>query len=192
LALVLTEFINGDDARVIQVGGGLGFGVEPLDVLPASELAGEDHLQGDEAVQPHLPGLVHHAHAATGNFLEELVVPEAPSADRGQPTLIARDQLCGVWVNIRSTSILLDSASGFVERGPKGASFLRRRRARVLMCRRLGGSYMVLSREERAQMVCKVRMLRKQRLPVYRHSAFDGPKIPSDQLIEFSWPAPMT
>ena len=42
----------------------------------------QDHLQGDDAVQADLPGLVDHAHAAAGDDLQQLVVAEV--ADTGQ------------------------------------------------------------------------------------------------------------
>ena len=42
----------------------------------AGEFPGQDHLQGHDAVQAHLPGPVDHAHAAAGDLVEQLVVAE--------------------------------------------------------------------------------------------------------------------
>ncbi len=44
-----------DDSRMVEVGGGLGLGVEAPDVGLIGELAGEDHFQGDLAVEANLP-----------------------------------------------------------------------------------------------------------------------------------------
>ena len=83
LALVLADLVDRHDAGVVEVAGGLGLGVEPLDVGLAGELPGQDHLQGHEAVEAHLPGLVDDAHAAAGDLAEDLVVAEVANACRG-------------------------------------------------------------------------------------------------------------
>ena len=69
--------------RMIEVGGGLGFGAEALHVGRRSQLARQDHLQGDDAIQADLPGLVDHAHAAAGDLLQQLVIAEV--ANRRAP-----------------------------------------------------------------------------------------------------------
>lgn len=75
-ALVLADLVDGDDVRVVEVGGGLGLGAEALDLGVAGEAAGENHLEGDGAVEADLPCPPHHAHAAARDFLEQLVVAE--------------------------------------------------------------------------------------------------------------------
>ena len=47
LALVLADLEDRHDARMVEVGGRLGLGVEALDVGLVGELAGEDHLERD-------------------------------------------------------------------------------------------------------------------------------------------------
>ena len=47
------------------------------------ELAGQDHLQGDDAVEADLPGPVDDAHAAAGDLLQQLVVAEVVSPLHG-------------------------------------------------------------------------------------------------------------
>ena len=80
LALVLADLVDRHDARVVEVGGGLGLGVEPPDVGLVGELAGEDHLERDGPVEADLPGLVDDAHAAAGDLADDLVVAEVADA----------------------------------------------------------------------------------------------------------------
>ena len=51
------------------------------------ELAGQDHLQGHDAVEADLPGLVDDAHAAAGDLLQQLVIAEVADGAqrRGNP-----------------------------------------------------------------------------------------------------------
>ena len=81
LALVLADLVDGHDARMIEVGGGLGLGVETFDVGFVGELAGEDHLERDGPVQADLARLEDDAHAAAGDLADDLVVAEV--ADPG-------------------------------------------------------------------------------------------------------------
>ena len=55
LALVLADLEDRHDAWMVEVGGGLGLGVEAFDVGLVGELAGEDHLERDGPVQADLP-----------------------------------------------------------------------------------------------------------------------------------------
>ena len=61
---------------MVEVGRRLGLGVEALDVGLVGELAGEDHLERDGAVEAHLPGPEDDAHAAAGDLADDLVVAE--------------------------------------------------------------------------------------------------------------------
>ncbi len=76
LAFVFADFVDGHDVRMVEVGGGLGFGMKTLHIGRRSQLARQDHLQGHDAVQADLPSFVHHAHAATGDFLQQFVIAE--------------------------------------------------------------------------------------------------------------------
>jgi len=49
---------------------------EALDVLLAGLRAGQEHLERHGPLQSPLAGLVHHAHAAAGDFLHQFVIPE--------------------------------------------------------------------------------------------------------------------
>ncbi len=74
LPLVFADLEDRHDARMIEIGRGLGFGMEPFDVGRRSQLARENHLHRDDAIERHLPGLEHHAHAAAGDLFQQLVV----------------------------------------------------------------------------------------------------------------------
>ena len=76
LALVDADFVDGDHARMAEVGGGFGFGLEAVYVGFGGQVAGQDHFDGDGAVEADLAGLVDDAHAALGDFFEQLVVAE--------------------------------------------------------------------------------------------------------------------
>ena len=83
LTLVLADLVDRHDPRMIEVGRRLGLGVEALDVGLVGELAGQDHLEGDGAVEADLPGLEDDAHAAAGDLADDLVVAEVADADGG-------------------------------------------------------------------------------------------------------------
>jgi hypothetical protein len=85
LAVVLADLVDGDDVGVVERGDGLGLPAEALALLGGGQLAREDHLEGDDAVERHLARLVHHPHPAAGDLFEQLVVAEAPH--RWQPVL---------------------------------------------------------------------------------------------------------
>ncbi len=76
MALVLAHVVDGHDGRVPQVGGGLGFVAEPLDVVRRSEQPGQQHLQRQEPAGRLLADLVDDAHAAAAELLEQLVAAE--------------------------------------------------------------------------------------------------------------------
>jgi hypothetical protein len=85
LVLVPADLVEGHDVGMVETGGDLGLGLEALDVGGGSELAGQDHLEGDETVEAHLPRLVDNAHAAAGDLLQQLVVAEITDAGAGRP-----------------------------------------------------------------------------------------------------------
>ena len=77
LPRVFAHFVDRHDAGMIELGRGLGFGAEPLNLPRRRQPAGQDHLQGDEAVERLLPRLEDDAHAALGNLPDQLIIPEA-------------------------------------------------------------------------------------------------------------------
>ena len=52
----------------------------------AGVAAGQDHLEGDDAVEPELAGLVDDAHAAAAQLAQDLVAGDATAAEGGGRT----------------------------------------------------------------------------------------------------------
>jgi hypothetical protein len=94
LPFVLPDLKDLDDRRMVQVGGGLSFGVEPPDLGLVGELAAEDHLEGHGPVEADLPGLEHYAHASAGHLSGDLVIAEG--ADTHQVRRIGIGSRAGV------------------------------------------------------------------------------------------------
>ena len=68
---MLADLVDLHDVGVLQPGDGLGLGAEAGQLLPSPACAaGQDHLEGDEAVEPDLPGLVDDAHAAAAQLAQ--------------------------------------------------------------------------------------------------------------------------
>ena len=74
----LGDLVDRHDIGVVQIGGELGFTEKSLSLLVAGHLPGEDHFQGDKPFDRHLPGLVHDAHAAARDLLQDLVLTDPP------------------------------------------------------------------------------------------------------------------
>src|SRR5262249_28832755 len=67
-ALVLADLVDLDDVRVLQPSDGLGFGLEPRQLIPGGSGARPDHLQGHQAAGPELAGLVNDAHTTVAQL----------------------------------------------------------------------------------------------------------------------------
>src|SRR5262245_34494225 len=63
-AVALADLVDLDDVRMLELGDGFGLATEAAALLGAGVGAGCYHLEGDQAIQADLPGLVDHAHAA--------------------------------------------------------------------------------------------------------------------------------
>src|SRR5262249_26436062 len=74
LALELTDFVDGYDARMIERGCRLGLGAEALQRLGGGHCARQDHLERDISVQRQLPGTEDYSHASMRNLLEQFIV----------------------------------------------------------------------------------------------------------------------
>ncbi len=83
LPLVLPDLENRHDPRVVELGGGLGLGVEAFDIAFIGELAGQDHLEGHGAVEADLAGPEDDAHAAAGQLPIDFVIAEVANAAAG-------------------------------------------------------------------------------------------------------------
>jgi hypothetical protein len=76
LALVVADFVDGDDVRMFKAGRGFGFGAEALHEFGRSQLAGQHYFERDDAVEADLAGFEDHAHAPAGDFLQQFVIAE--------------------------------------------------------------------------------------------------------------------
>jgi hypothetical protein len=79
-SLVLANLVDGYDVGMPQIchGGSLLF--ETRDGVVAREDAMQQHLDSDFAAKAQLPGAINDSHAAARNFVEQLVVSNAPFA----------------------------------------------------------------------------------------------------------------
>lgn len=79
LPLVLADFVDGNDIRVLKIGRSFRLGAKPLASRGRRPLTRENHFQRDEPVQAQLSCFVDDSHAAVGDFFEDLVVAEQAS-----------------------------------------------------------------------------------------------------------------
>ena len=61
---------------MFQAGGGRRLGMEPLKIGCIRHSAGQDHLDGDEAIELHVAGLEDDAHAAAAQLVQQFVVAD--------------------------------------------------------------------------------------------------------------------
>src|SRR5438552_7119479 len=78
LAVVDAHVVNGDDVRVLEESRGHDLAPEPLNDLLARELAGQNHLHRDNALELKMPRAIDYAHPAAGNLFEQFVLAEVP------------------------------------------------------------------------------------------------------------------
>jgi hypothetical protein len=72
-SFVLADLENRHNVGMIQPGCGLGLAAETLQIGGRGEWSGAQHFQGHDALEGDVPGAVHHSHAATGDFHEQLI-----------------------------------------------------------------------------------------------------------------------
>ena len=82
--LVLADLENLHDVGMLQPGDRLGLDTETGDLLERRGPGVADHLQGDQALQTGLPGLIHDPHAAPAQFAGDLVTGRGE--DRRRPS----------------------------------------------------------------------------------------------------------
>ncbi len=76
LTVVLTHFVDGHNARVIEQGNGLSLVLESAQLGLVGQRPGLDHLHSHGTIQRHLPRLVDNAHAAATQLFLKLVIAE--------------------------------------------------------------------------------------------------------------------
>ena len=72
-AFVVSDLVDLDNVRMLQAGDGLGFGAKTGPLGLPGVGPGQDHLQGDEAIEAGLPGLVNDPHAAAPQLAEDFI-----------------------------------------------------------------------------------------------------------------------
>lgn len=75
---------------MVQGRGCVGFALEHAERLRPGQFPGEDHLQGDLAVQAQLPGAIDHPHAPARDFRQQFVIAKAPDAESSRLSGIGR------------------------------------------------------------------------------------------------------
>ena len=70
---VLAGLVNLHDVGMKQLGNGFRLGAKPRQADLTNMCSRQDHLQGDQALQPTVPGLVDDAHAAPAEFFQDVV-----------------------------------------------------------------------------------------------------------------------
>ena len=73
-ALAFANFVDGDDVRMIEPGSRLGFDAKAADGVGGGQSLGQDHFQGDNAIEAALPGPVDDSHAAASDLVQEFVI----------------------------------------------------------------------------------------------------------------------
>ena len=76
LAVLGADLVDGQDVRVIEVGGGLGLGAKAAHVGGRSQVPRQNHFERHVAAQADLPRLEDDAHAAAGDLLAQFVVAQ--------------------------------------------------------------------------------------------------------------------
>ena len=87
LTFVLADFIDGDDAGVVEKRDGLGLVLKPTQLGVVGQEPGLHHLEGDRPVEADLPGPVDHAHAAPPQLFLQQVVAEITNTRAGRQCL---------------------------------------------------------------------------------------------------------
>ena len=88
-SLIFAHLEYRHDVRVVQKRDCLSFILEPSPLIVAGQYVGLEQLQRDRAVQADLARLVHNPHAASAQFLDDLVITEVVQSDSGLDAGIA-------------------------------------------------------------------------------------------------------
>ena len=87
LVLVNADLVNRHNIGMPQTAGGGGFHAQAFDELVASEGPEAQQFHGDQTANADLPRPVHNAHAATAEFLQQLIIAKPPAFTRPSGTL---------------------------------------------------------------------------------------------------------
>jgi hypothetical protein len=115
----VADLVDLDDVRVDQSRDGLGLGEEPGLLLDPGVLSRQHHLEGHDAIEGEVMGLVDHPHPSPAEHVEDLVTGDGPARARACARVPGRRGL-----------FVAGFGRGEMERH-------QRRRARVRGCRRV-------------------------------------------------------
>jgi hypothetical protein len=87
-AVNMINVMNGDDVRVIQGRGSLGFLNEAPLAIGVGDSFCRQHLDGDVAVEMGVAGPLNDTHAAFAESLSDLIMAERPSDHGSLPSLV--------------------------------------------------------------------------------------------------------
>ena len=93
---MFADFVNLNDARMLQAGDGLGLGPKPVQLLLPGMHAAENHLQRDDPIQIHLASHIDDTHAAATKLFQDFVAAYAVALNQGRDK-IARRERCVWW-----------------------------------------------------------------------------------------------
>ncbi len=82
IAMLIVNFIDGTNVRVVQCGGGLGFALEPAERLRVFGYVVRQEFERDKAIEFDVLSLVHHAHATAAKLVHDTIMRDV-SPDRG-------------------------------------------------------------------------------------------------------------
>jgi hypothetical protein len=84
---MFADLVDRDNVRMIEASDGFGFDPKALQFFLTGQLAGQDHFQSDDSVQPGLSCSINHAHSAASDFLQQFIAGEITSP-RGRQHLL--------------------------------------------------------------------------------------------------------
>src|ERR1019366_6471345 len=74
LAVLVVNFVDGADVRMIQCRGGFGFALKAAECLRVFGYLVGQEFERNKATELHICGLIDHAHAAAADLAEDAVV----------------------------------------------------------------------------------------------------------------------
>ena len=128
-AVRLANLIDGSNVRVIQPGGRLCLGLEPLHHARTGQFARRNHLEGHLPVWTPLARAEDNPHPATGNFVEQFIAGELATAKQLRAGsslffLFGKGRQSGAKQTGRAEPISRAIAQGCPAFGAKGGRFL--------------------------------------------------------------------
>src|SRR5262249_30512676 len=93
-AILLADFVNGNDMRMLESGRSSRLGPEAREIGSRGQCAALDHLEGHDAPQALLARLIDDPHPSFADALEEFVIADRASraGTRSQAPLLTRSQ----------------------------------------------------------------------------------------------------